>query len=134
MPAGQVAQHKEDDGHGYDAEEGQEEDTDDEGEDGSSDAEASDDEEQDGEQQSRAPVDETDEPPEVGVEEGSTESDRSDDSSADDDEEEEPTLKYARLGGETTDILSKDTASALAVSSKFIVRSPGARALKRASS
>lgn len=39
----------------------------------------------------------------------------------DDDDEEEPTLKYNRLGGGTTEILSKDTASALAVSKQFIV-------------
>ncbi|GAA6021958.1 hypothetical protein JCM11491_000307 [Sporobolomyces phaffii] len=38
-----------------------------------------------------------------------------------DDEDEEPTLKYARLGGSTGGILEKDTASALLVSSKYII-------------
>ncbi|GAA5949012.1 hypothetical protein JCM21900_003173 [Sporobolomyces salmonicolor] len=38
-----------------------------------------------------------------------------------DEEDDEPTLKYARLGGSTGEILAKDTASALAVSSKYII-------------
>ncbi|KAK4705598.1 vacuolar protein sorting-associated protein 41, partial [Phenoliferia sp. Uapishka_3] len=41
-------------------------------------------------------------------------------SGSDDDEEEEPTLKYSRLEGGTTEILAKDSASALAVSPKYI--------------
>ncbi|SCZ92265.1 BZ3500_MvSof-1268-A1-R1_Chr5-2g07747 [Microbotryum saponariae] len=36
-------------------------------------------------------------------------------------DEEEPTLKYARLGGATTNLLLKDSASALAVCAKYIV-------------
>ncbi|GAA5924717.1 Vps41p [Sporobolomyces koalae] len=39
----------------------------------------------------------------------------------DDEEEEEPTLKYARLGGSTEGILERDSASALLVSSKYII-------------
>ena len=37
-----------------------------------------------------------------------------------DDEEEEPTLKYARLKGSVPDVLKKDSASALAVSDRFL--------------
>lgn len=37
--------------------------------------------------------------------------------------EEEPTLKYSRLGGDTNEILSKDTVSTLKVSDKYIVSS-----------
>ncbi|KAK4049400.1 Vacuolar protein sorting-associated protein 41 [Microbotryomycetes sp. JL201] len=36
------------------------------------------------------------------------------------DEEEEPTLKYQRLGGDTAQLLAKDSVSALAVSTKYI--------------
>lgn len=60
-------------------------------------------------------------------EENDEEEDDDDDSSSDEDDDEsdsdsdEPTLKYARLGGETDQILAKDTASAMAVSSKYIV-------------
>lgn len=43
-------------------------------------------------------------------------------SESDDDAEDEPTLKYSRLEGGTTEILAKDSASALAVSPKYIVR------------
>lgn len=50
-------------------------------------------------------------------------SDDDEDSESDDEEEEEePTLKYSRLGGGTTEILAKDSASALAVSTQYIVR------------
>ncbi|PRQ73281.1 vacuolar assembling protein VPS41 [Rhodotorula toruloides] len=38
-----------------------------------------------------------------------------------DEDDDEPTLKYARLGGSTTNILSKDTASAIAVCSKYTI-------------
>lgn len=54
--------------------------------------------------------------------EGSSSSDGSDASDSDDGEEEEPTLKYSRLGGGTVEILAKDSASALAISTKYIVR------------
>jgi hypothetical protein len=40
-----------------------------------------------------------------------------------DDEEEEPALKYERLGGGAQEILEKDTASSLAVSTRLMVRS-----------
>lgn len=40
----------------------------------------------------------------------------------DEEEEEEPTLKYSRLEGSTAQIFSKDTASAIAVCQKYIVR------------
>lgn len=39
----------------------------------------------------------------------------------DEEEEEEPTLKYSRLTGSVPDILKKDSASALAVSDRFLV-------------
>jgi hypothetical protein len=39
----------------------------------------------------------------------------------DEEEEEEPALKYERLGGAVPDLLEKDTASAVAVSVKFLV-------------
>lgn len=39
----------------------------------------------------------------------------------DEEEEEEPSLKYQRLGPGSTEILVKDTASALAASSRFVV-------------
>lgn len=39
----------------------------------------------------------------------------------DEDEDEEPTLKYDLLGGATSQLLEKDSASSLAVSSKYIV-------------
>ncbi|GAA5865395.1 hypothetical protein JCM1840_001554 [Sporobolomyces johnsonii] len=55
--------------------------------------------------------------------EGEDEADGSDDEEdeSSDEEDDEPTLKYARLGGSTGEILAKDTASALAVSSKYII-------------
>ena len=40
---------------------------------------------------------------------------------AKEDEDEEPTLKYDLLGGATSQLLEKDSASSLAVSSKYIV-------------
>ena len=40
----------------------------------------------------------------------------------DEEEEEEPTLKYSRLEGSAAQIFSKDTASAIAVCEKYIVR------------
>ncbi|KAM0751555.1 vacuolar protein sorting-associated protein 41 [Meredithblackwellia eburnea MCA 4105] len=65
-----------------------------------------------------------------GEEENSEEEEDEDDEEGDDDDsddeeeysddEDEPTLKYSRLEGGTTDILARDSASALAVSSKFI--------------
>lgn len=69
---------------------------------------------------------EPDEPPERIAEARASsseaeDSDGTDEEDDDEDEDEEPTLKYARLGGETIDILSKDSASALAVSTKYIV-------------
>ena len=39
-----------------------------------------------------------------------------------DGEEEEPSLKYERMGGAVNDLLKKDSASALAVSGKHLVR------------
>ncbi|KAL8279333.1 hypothetical protein RQP46_008370 [Phenoliferia psychrophenolica] len=71
-----------------------------------------------------------DQPPEAEsvTEDGSGSEDESDESDGeasesdddDEDDEDEPTLKYARLQGATTDILAKDSASALAVSPKYI--------------
>lgn len=40
----------------------------------------------------------------------------------DDDEEEEPALKYEKLGGAAQEVLGKDTASALTVSLRLMVR------------
>jgi hypothetical protein len=56
------------------------------------------------------------------VDEGEEDESSSDGDSESEGEEEEPTLKYSRLGGSAADILAKDSASALAVSTKFIVR------------
>ncbi|BGP45376.1 Vacuolar protein sorting-associated protein 41 [Rhodotorula kratochvilovae] len=54
---------------------------------------------------------------------GSEEDEASEDGSDDEDEDEddEPTLKYARLGGGTLDLFAKDTASAVAVCSKYTI-------------
>ena len=46
-----------------------------------------------------------------------------DDEEEEEEEEEEPALKYERLGGAVPNLLEKDTASAVAVSVKFLVRS-----------
>jgi hypothetical protein len=40
----------------------------------------------------------------------------------DEDEDEEPALKYERFGGAFQDLLKKDSASALVVSNKYLVR------------
>jgi hypothetical protein len=57
-------------------------------------------------------------------EEGEDEGDEDDDEDEDEDEDEdvEPTLKYERFGGAFHDLLKKDSASALVVSNKFLVR------------
>lgn len=47
-----------------------------------------------------------------------------DSGSAEDEEEEEPVLKYERFGASVHELLVKDTASALAVSLKYIVSEP----------
>jgi hypothetical protein len=44
------------------------------------------------------------------------------DEDEDEDEDEEPTLKYERFGGAFQDLLKKDSASALVVSNKYLVR------------
>jgi len=57
--------------------------------------------------------------------EGDEDEDGEEDEEGEDDEEdedEEPALKYERLGGAFQDLLKKDSASALAVSNKFLVR------------
>jgi len=43
------------------------------------------------------------------------------DEDEEDEDEEEPALKYERIGGLIPDLLKKDSASALAIASKFIV-------------
>lgn len=71
---------------------------------------------------------------EVGEGDSAGEEDASEDadeSGSDDDEDDEPTLKYARLGGGTLELFAKDTASAVAVCSKYIVRRICARRLPR---
>jgi hypothetical protein len=47
---------------------------------------------------------------------------REEEEEEDEDEDEEPALKYERFGGAFQDLLKKDSASALAVSNKFLVR------------
>ncbi|GAA6038514.1 hypothetical protein JCM8097_004607 [Rhodosporidiobolus ruineniae] len=69
---------------------------------------------------------ETEEKGEEGATDGEEDDDEGDEGSEDDEDEEdddddEPTLKYARLGGAGADVLGKDTASAVTVSSKYIV-------------
>ena len=54
-------------------------------------------------------------------EEGTEEDEDEDEDEEDEDEEEvEPSLKYSRLKGGASDVLAKDTASAFAISSRFI--------------
>lgn len=77
------------------------------------------------EEQEPAPPDRLNEVRDSGEEEDRDGTDEEEEGSADeeeDDEEEEPTLKYARLGGSAGGILEKDSASALLVSNKYIVR------------
>jgi hypothetical protein len=50
------------------------------------------------------------------------EGDEDDNEDEDEDEDVEPTLKYERFGGAFHDLLKKDSASALVVSNKFLVR------------
>jgi len=45
-----------------------------------------------------------------------------DEEDEDEDEDEEPALKYERFGGAFQDLLKKDSASALVVSNKYLVR------------
>lgn len=56
--------------------------------------------------------------------EGEEDASETEDDDDDEDEDEEPTLKYSRLEGSTAQIFSKDTASAIAVCDKYIVRLP----------
>lgn len=67
-----------------------------------------------------------DAPAEDGLENAAAESDIEEDddeeegSEGDDEEDPEPSLKYSRVKGGATDVLKKDTASAFAVSSRFM--------------
>ncbi len=63
-----------------------------------------------------------DEPDEVEEDDNDESESESEDEEGDGDEDEEPALKYDLLGGSTTLLLQKDSASALAVCSKFVVR------------
>ena len=54
--------------------------------------------------------------------EADSEEDEEDDEEEDDDDDDEPALKYERFGGAFQDLLKKDSASALAVSTRFLVR------------
>ena len=54
--------------------------------------------------------------------EGDEDVNEEDEGDEDEDEDEEPTLKYERFGGAFQDLLKKDSASALVVSNKFLVR------------
>lgn len=62
----------------------------------------------------------------ASVEDDDTESESEDTTSDseddDDDEDEEPALKYEKLGGAAQEVLGKDTASALTVSLRLMVR------------
>ena len=61
---------------------------------------------------------------EEGDDEGDEDDNEDEDEDKDEDEDEdvEPTLKYERFGGAFHDLLKKDSASALVVSNKFLVR------------
>jgi vacuolar protein sorting-associated protein 41 len=50
------------------------------------------------------------------------EDEEEDEEDEDEDEDEEPALKYERIGGSVSDLLKKDSASALAISNKIMVR------------
>jgi hypothetical protein len=54
--------------------------------------------------------------------EGDEDDNEEDDEDEDEDEDEEPALKYERFGGAFQDLLKKDSASALVVSNKYLVR------------
>lgn len=87
-----------------DTEEGESEDGEDDAEEETSDVKVSHDRDDDG-----------------GKEEDDDENEEEDGDNDDDEEEEEPSLKYERMGGAVNDLLKKDSASALAVSSKCLV-------------
>jgi hypothetical protein len=53
---------------------------------------------------------------------GNSEDDEDNEDEDDEDEDEEPALKYERIGGSVSDLLKKDSASALAISNKIMVR------------
>jgi len=55
------------------------------------------------------------------AEDDEAEDDEDDEDEDDEDEDEEPALKYERITGAIPDLLKKDSASALAVSLKFMV-------------
>jgi hypothetical protein len=66
-------------------------------------------------------ADDDDDDEDEGEEEEEDENEEEDEEE-DEDEDEEPTLKYERFGGGAyQDLLKKDSASALAVSNKFLV-------------
>ena len=58
----------------------------------------------------------------VESEETDSEEDKEDEDGDEDDDDDEPALKYERFGGAFQDLLKKDSASALAVSTRFLVR------------
>ncbi|KAI9467202.1 vacuolar protein sorting-associated protein 41 [Lactarius psammicola] len=58
----------------------------------------------------------------VGSEETDSEEDEGDEDGDEEDDDDEPALKYERFGGAFQDLLKKDSASTLAVSTKFLVR------------
>ena len=59
---------------------------------------------------------------ETDSEEDEEEEDEEEEEEDDDDDDDEPALKYERFGGAFQDLLKKDSASALAVSTRFLVR------------
>lgn len=59
-----------------------------------------------------------------GAEEDGSSEEEDEEEEDDEEEDDEPALKYARLGGGKTDLLGKETASAVVVCEKFIVRLP----------
>lgn len=64
---------------------------------------------------------ESEEESEAVTDESEEESETDSEEDSDSDEEVEPSLKYQRLKGGASDILAKDTASALAISDRFLV-------------
>ena len=58
----------------------------------------------------------------VESEETDSEEDKEDEDGDEEDDDDEPALKYERFGGAFQDLLKKDSASALAVSTRFLVR------------
>jgi hypothetical protein len=66
--------------------------------------------------------DDDDDDDETGEEDGGERGEDEEEEGDEDEDEDEPALKYERFGGAFQDLLKKDSASALAVSNKFLVK------------